>query len=48
MYNPSSPPLMILREKIFIELRWIIFRGLAPEVSADHGGTPVSFIIKKD
>jgi hypothetical protein len=22
--------------------------SLAPEVSADHGGTPVSFIIKKD
>jgi hypothetical protein len=39
---------MILREKIFIELRWRIFRGLAPEVSADHGGTPVLFIIKKD
>ncbi len=25
---------------VFIELRWRIFRGLAPEVSADHGGTP--------
>jgi len=48
MYNPSSPPLMILREKIFTELRWRIIRGLAPEVSADHGRTPVSFIIKKD
>jgi hypothetical protein len=25
-----------------------LHRGLAPEVSADHGGTPLSFIIKKN
>jgi hypothetical protein len=46
-----QPDLTIIddsKRKIFVELRWRIFRGLAPEVSTDHGGTPVSFIIKKD